>query len=203
MFAGSAVAIYQTNVKRLMAYSSVAQIGYIMLGVSFATVSGLTGGIIHLFNHALTKGGIFMALGCIAYRLGSVNLDDMAGIGRKMPATMLALVIGGLSLIGVPLTAGFISKWYLIRAALETGSWPIAVLVLLSSLLAVIYVWRIVETAYFRQPSRAVLEMSPAPLSLLIPTWVLIGGAVYFGIDATTTIDVAAAAAEQLIGGSR
>jgi len=200
MFAGSAVAIYQTNVKRLMAYSSVAQIGYMMLGISFGSVTGLAGGIIHLFNHAVTKGGIFMALGCIAYRLGSVNLDDMAGIGKKMPATMLAVVIGGLSLIGVPLTAGFISKWYLIRAALESDAWPIALLVLLSSLLAVIYVWRIVETAYFRQPSRVVEEMEPAPLSLLVPTYILIGAAVYFGIDATTTIDVAIAAAEGLLG---
>ena len=88
MFAASAVAIFQTNLKRMLAYSSVAQIGYMVLGISFANVNGLAAGIIHLFNHALMKGGMFLALGCIFYRIASVNINDMAGMGRRMPWTM-------------------------------------------------------------------------------------------------------------------
>ena len=121
MFLPSIVACFQTNVKRVLAYSSVAQIGYMVLGLGFVSVAGLTASILHLFNHALMKGALFLVLGAIFYRVGSCNIDRMAGLAKQMPWTMAAFVGGGLSLIGVPLTAGFISKWYLILAALETG----------------------------------------------------------------------------------
>ena len=121
MFVASAVAIYQRDVKRMLAYSSVAQIGYMVLGLSLATVTGLTGGIVHLFNHALMKSGLFLALACVVLRLGSTRLDDLAGLGKRMPLTAAAFVAGGLSLIGVPLTAGFVSKWYLVLGAHGEG----------------------------------------------------------------------------------
>jgi len=203
MFAGSAVAIYQVNIKRMLAYSSVAQLGYMILGISMANVSGVTAGIIHLFNHALMKGALFMAMGCIMYVIGSVRLDDMAGLGKRMPVTMAAFVAGGLSLIGVPLTAGFISKWYLIQAALEKGWWPIAMLIVLSSLLAVIYIWRVVEVAYFRAPPEGHEGISEAPLSMIVPMLVLVGATYYFGIDATTTLNIAHSAATVLLGGAQ
>lgn len=201
MFVGSLVAIYQLNIKRMLAYSSVAQIGYIVLGLSFDTVTGMAAGIIHLFNHAVMKGGLFMALGAVAYRVGGVQLGQMTGLGRKMPWTMASFVAGGLSLIGVPLTVGFVSKWYLIQAALEKGWWMIAILIVISSLLAVIYVWRVVEVIYFRPTGAVAQDVNEAPLSMLIPIWVLIGASIYFGIDATTTLDVAIAAARALLGG--
>ena len=91
MFVGSIAAIYQHNVKRLLAYSSVAQIGYMILGLSLLNQSGLTGGIIHLFNHALMKCGLFLAVGCIAYRIGSTQIADFGGLMRKMPITLLPL----------------------------------------------------------------------------------------------------------------
>ncbi len=202
MVSGSAVAIYQNNVKRMLAYSSVAQIGYMVLGISFATVTGLTGSIVHLFNHALIKCALFMALGCVFLRIGSVNIGDMAGLGRRMPVTMASFVVSGLSLIGVPLTVGFVSKWYLIQAALEKGWWPIAVLVLFSSLLAVIYIWRVVEVAYFRPAPEGGPAPAEAPLSMLAPMWLLTGAAVYFGIDATRTLEVAGGAAAFLLKGT-
>ena len=121
IYVASLAAIYQTNIKRLLAYSSVAQIGYMMLGIGFVSVTGLTGGIVHLFNHALMKAALFLAVGCAVLRLGSSDLADWKGLGRRMPITMAAFVLAGLSLIGVPLTVGFISKWYLILAALEAG----------------------------------------------------------------------------------
>jgi multicomponent Na+:H+ antiporter subunit D len=199
MFIPSLVAIFQTNLKRMLAYSSIAQLGYMVLGISFASTTGITATVIHLFNHAVTKGGLFMALGAVLLRTGSVSIQSMAGLGRQMPFTMAAFVAGGLSLIGVPLTVGFVSKWYLILAALEKDSWPVAFLILASSLLAVIYVWRVVEVAYF-QPAPEGREVEEAPLNYLIPTWLLIGASIYFGIDATHTLDVASSAAAYLMG---
>ena len=195
----SLVAIYQKNVKRLLAYSSVAQIGYMVLGISFVSVLGLTAGILHLFNHALMKGALFMSMGCVMYRVGSVRLEQMNGLGRAMPWTMAAFVVGGLSLIGVPLTVGFVSKWYLVQAALEQGMWPVAGVVLLGSLLALMYVWKVVEVAYFREVDPE-LGISEAPLSLLAPTWVLVLGNLYFGINASESVGVATRAAEMLLG---
>ena len=202
IFVASTVAIFQTDIKRMLAYSSVAQIGYMTLGISFATVTGLTAGIVHLFNHALMKGGLFMAMGCIMLSLQSVDLEDMRGLGRRMPFTMMAWVIGGLGLIGVPVTVGFISKWYLIRAALEQGWWWIGVLVLLSSLLALAYVWRVVEAAYFKEPIDPGLEVKEAPLSMLVPTWIVIGATIVFGLLTTRSAGVARMAAEALLGSS-
>ncbi len=201
MFVGSAVAIFQPDIKRMLAYSSVAQIGYMVLGIGIATTVGLTAGILHLFNHALMKGALFMAMGCVFLRVGSVRLEAMHGIGKTMPWTMAAFVTGGLSLIGVPATAGFISKWYLILAALERDWWWAAVLILLSSLLAIIYIWRVIEVAYFRPPSDAVAAAKEAPLEMLVPLWVLTVANVYFGLDTRVSVGIAEQAAQGLMGG--
>jgi len=200
IFVASIVAVFQRNLKRMLAYSSVAQIGYMVLGISFASATGLTAGIVHLFNHALIKGGMFMAVGCIVWKCGKSDLDDLRGAGKTMPWTMLAWVIGGLGLIGVPLTAGFISKWFLIGAAMERGWWPVAAAVLLSSLVAVIYVWRVVEVAYFEAPPEESDRVGEAPLSMLLPTWLMIGASVYFGIWTTLPVGTARRAAELLMG---
>ena len=200
ILAMSLVAIYQANVKRLLAFSSVAQIGYMVLGISFGSVLGVTAGIIHLFNHALMKGALFMAMGCVMYSVGSVRIEKMAGLGKVMPWTMAAFVGGGLSLIGVPATVGFVSKWYLVQAALERGLWPVAGVVLIGSLMALIYIWKVVEVAYFQSPDPD-HEIREAPLSMLIPTWILVAASFYFGIDASLTASVATQAAETLIGG--
>ena len=199
MFVASTVAIFQDSVKRMLAYSSVAQIGYMVLGLSLVTVDGLTASIVHLFNHALMKGALFLAIGCIAYRQSSFRIDDLAGMGRRMPWTMAAFTAGGLSLIGIPLTAGFISKWYLILAALAADEPLIAALIVISSLLAVIYVWRVVEAAYFREPPPGA-PTGEAPLALLIPTWVLIALNVYFGIETSLPVGVSEHAARALMG---
>ena len=202
VFSMSIVAIFQDDLKRMLAYSGVAQIGYIVLGISFASLTGLTAGILHLFNHALMKGALFLALGCVIYRLGSANLNGIAGLARRMPWTFGAIVIGGLSLIGVPLTVGFISKWYLILAALEQGFWWAAVAVLMGSLLAVVYIWRIVEAAFFRPVPAGQTQRAEAPLSLLAPTWVLITANLYFGINTDLTVGVAQRAAAWLLTGA-
>lgn len=199
IFVASTAAIFQTNVKRLLAYSSLAQIGYMVLGLSLASVTGLTAGIVHVFNHALMKGGLFLAMGCVLFSVGSVRLDDMKGIGRTMPFTMAAIVIGGLNLIGVPFTCGFISKWVLLIAALEADAWWLAALMLAGSLLAAIYMWRIVEVAYFHEPLDT--SRQEAPLGMLIPTWVMIIATVVFGLYTDLPLGAARHAAEFLMGG--
>jgi multicomponent Na+:H+ antiporter subunit D len=203
MIGGSAIAIYQHNVKRLLAYSSLAQIGYMVVGIGMESATGLAGSIVHLFNHALMKGGLFMALGCVYLRIGSVEIADLQGLAKRMPLTMAAFVAGGLSLIGVPLSVGFISKWYLVQGALEKGWWPAVVVILVSSILAIIYVWRVVEVAYFQPRPEGAPAVREAPASLLVPMWIMIGACYYFGIDATRTLDVAVGAAETLLGGIR
>jgi len=202
MIGASLVAIFQDNVKRLLAYSSLSQIGYMILGLSLANVNGLAGGIVHIFNHAMMKGALFMAMGCIVYRVGSVQIDALAGLGRRMPFTMAGVVVGGLSLIGAPLTVGFVSKWYLIQGALDRGLWPVALVILVSGLLALVYVWRIVEVAYFRPSPDGEAGVQEAPLSMLIPLGILSVVCIVFGIDATATMDVAFAAARALLGGA-
>lgn len=201
MFVGSAVAIFQPDIKRMLAYSSVSQIGYMVLGVGIATTVGLTAGILHLFNHALIKGALFMAMGCVFLRVGSVRLEAMHGIAKTMPWTMGAFVAGGLSLIGVPSTVGFISKWYLILAAIERDWWFVAALIPASSLLAIIYVWRVIEVAYCRPPSDAVAAAKEAPLAMLIPMWLLVAANVYFGLDTRVSVGIAEQAAQSLMGG--
>jgi multicomponent Na+:H+ antiporter subunit D len=196
----SIVAVFQEDVKRMLAYSSLAQIGYITLGIGLGSATGLTAGIMHLFNHALMKGALFLALAGVVYRTGSVSLTAMAGVGRKMPWTVGAFAAAGLSLIGVPLTAGFISKWYLVLAVLEKGWWAVAGLLVISSLIAVVYIWRVVEAAWFRVPDAAV-DVSEAPLSILIPTWVLVAANYYFGVETTITAGIASRAANMLLGG--
>lgn len=201
MFGGSLAAIYQTNAKRLLAYSSIAQIGYMTLGLAMNSETGLAGGLIHLFNHALTKGGLFLVVACVTWRVGTAELDDMAGLGRRMPVTFLAFAVGGLSLIGVPGTAGFVSKWYLVTAALEKGWWWLAVLILLSSLLAVGYVWRVIEVAWFRPPPDGDAGKLEPPPSMWVPAWILIGGTVLFGLWTEVTGSTAELAASILMGG--
>ncbi len=201
ILSASLVAIYQVEVKRLLAYSSVAQIGYMVLGIGLASTTGITGAILHLFNHALMKGALFLALAAVAYRMGSTALQDLVGLGRRMPWTMAAIVVGGLSLVGVPGTVGFVSKWYLVLASLEQGLWPVALLILLGSLLAVVYVWKLVEAAYLTEPQGEVV-VQEAPLSMLVPLWLLVIANVYFGVQTDVSVGLARQAAAVLTGGA-
>ena len=194
----SVYAIYQVDVKRLLAYSSVAQIGYMALGIGFASALGVTATLIHLFNHALMKGALFMAVGAIIYRIGACRMDNIQGLGRQMPWTFGAIVIGGLSLIGVPGTAGFISKWYLVLAALEQNAWLVVAVILIGSLLAVVYMGKIIEALYFKAATETNIGVKEAPILLLAPTWVLVIANIYFGLNTELTVGIAQHAAQVL-----
>ncbi|MEO1206937.1 MAG: monovalent cation/H+ antiporter subunit D family protein [Pseudomonadota bacterium] len=201
MFIASISAVFETNAKRMLAYSSVAQVGYITLGIGLANQSGLTGALVHVFNHGIIKTALFMGLGIAAYRIGTCRMTDLSGIGRTMPLTMGALVLAGLGLIGVPGTAGFVSKWYLVVGAVEQGWWWLAFLIVLSSLIAIVYIGRLTEVIFFREPTGAAAEAKDPPWSMLAPMLVLVLATVYFGFDTSWSAGIAATAATELLGG--
>ena len=199
----SAVAIFEGHLKRLLASSSVAQIGYILLGASFVSMAGLSASAMHIFNHALAKGGLFLAVACLAYQYRDLRLDQLGGAASRMPLTCAALLVCGLSLIGVPGTAGFISKWLLINAALESGpwGWGLIAVILVSSLMAVVYIWRIVEALYFGVPVEGDSPTSEAPLQLLLVTWLVAILNIYFGLFPQVPLELANSAAALLVEG--
>ena len=124
----------------------------------------------------------------------------MKGLGKSMPWTMAAFTAGGLGLVGVPLTAGFVSKWYLVTGAMDKGLTFLPVIILSGSLLAVIYTWRIVEIAYFQEPEETEHRVQEGPWSLVLPAWLLIGASLYFGVDASVSSWLANNAARALLG---
>jgi multicomponent Na+:H+ antiporter subunit D len=205
MIVASLIALYERDVKRLFAWSSVAQIGYITLGIGLDNESGLTGSIAHLLNHGVTKGAIFVLLGAVVLRSGAalVTVDSLGGLGRRMPLTALGLTIAGLSLIGVPGTAGFVSKWYLIVGALDRGLWWVAAVVVAASLIAVAYVWRVVEAAYLRPAGAGGAALGEAPAGMLAAALAMAVLCVYFGIETSFSIGGAREAAALLLGGGR
>lgn len=195
---GSFLAVFENNLKKLLAYSSIAQVGYMVLGAALLSVAGMTAGIVHMFNHALAKGALFMAVACIATQHGSLDIADMKGIARKMPWTMAAFVIAGLSLIGIPGTAGFVGKWQLLLAATDEGAVGVllALPVLAGSVLAVIYVWKVVESAYFGAGTD--VARREAPVHMLVMLWIVALANLWFGFVPALPLELAASAAEAL-----
>ncbi len=194
----SIVALFQRDIKRMLAYSSVAQIGYMLLGIGLVNVTGLSAALLHLFNHALMKGALFLAMGAVCYRIGNTFIDSMHGLGKQMPWTMAAFVVGGLSIVGVPLTTGFVSKWVLIQGAIENGWWPVVAVILVASLIAMLYIWRVVEAAYMKPRPEGAESITEAPASLLIPLWLLAAANIYFGANAQFSMELAQSAAKTL-----
>jgi multicomponent Na+:H+ antiporter subunit D len=201
----SAVAMFEGHLKRLLASSSIAQIGYILLGVSFVSMAGLSASAMHMFNHALAKGGLFLAVACLAYQYRDLRLNQLGGASARMPWTCAAFVVCGLSLIGVPGTAGFVSKWMLITAALENGAWgwALVAIILVSSLMAVVYIWRIVEALYFQAPIEGNDQISEAPIQILLVTGLVAVLNIYFGLFPQVPLELANSAAVLLLEGSR
>lgn len=200
----SLVAVFQTDLRRMLAYSSVAQLGYMVAGISLATQAGLTAAIVHIVNHALIKSSLFMAVGCIIYRVGHAHAPSFDDLLKRMPFTCTAFILSGVSLIGVPLTGGFVSKFALVEASMEKGWWIIAALVLVSSLLAVIYIGRVIEIMIFRKsrdPEPSPGGLREAPLLMLIPMYALVLLGTWFGVFGGDVIDLAGKAAEQLLQG--
>ena len=202
----SLVAIFQTDLRRLLAYSSIAQIAYIIAGISMATQAGLSAAMIHIVNHGLIKSALFMATGCILYRLGSVHIQSLRQLVSSMPITVGAFAFGGISLIGLPLTAGFISKWSLITAAFDKGWWWLAALILVSSILAVIYIGKVIQMTCFspkteNNNTHQDQVIAEAPTLMWLSTWVLLLASLYLGVNSEGFVALTLQGADQVLGG--
>jgi multicomponent Na+:H+ antiporter subunit D len=168
---GSLVALSQDNLKRMLAFSTIAQLSYIVLGAALLSPQGITGGMIHIAMHAFGKITLFFCAGAIFVATGKKNISEMTGIGRRMPITMSAFFIGALSIIGMPPCGGFISKWLLVMGSLEAGQMAVVVLLLFSSLLNAAYFMPVVYRAFFCPADEALFEsrVQEAPLFCVVP----------------------------------
>ena len=185
VLAGSILAMAQHDVRRMLAYSSVGQMGYIVLGLALGTPTALTGAVLHVFSHAVMKGCLFLVAGGIRWRTGIVRIADYAGMGRRMPLTMAAFVVAGLAMIGLPPTLGFFSKWYLLSGAVEAGAWVFVAALVLSSLMGLVYFFRVFEAAYLRAPEggpEATPPRQELPVHMLAPILVLMAAVVIVGL---------------------
>jgi len=203
MFFASLQAIFQTDVRRMLAYSSVAQVGYMLLGIGIATTASISAGYLHLLNHAIIKCGLFLALGAMWYRFGITRTEDFQGLGKTMPLTMGAFTVSGLSLIGVPFTAGFVSKLNLTLAAAAAGWWWAVGVIMLASILALVYIGRVLLLAYFQEAPMIdgkVVARNEAPWTMLLPMWILALASIFIGFESDAIVGAATRAAELLLG---
>lgn len=168
VLAGSLLALAQTDVRRMLAYSSIGQMGYVVLGVAIGNAAALTGALLHVVGHAVAKGCLFGAIGSLPRHTVQAEISGLAGASRRSPLTMAAFTVAALSLIGVPPTAGFFSKWHLLRGALDAESWVFATVLLVSSLMSAVYFFRVIEQIYFAEDPAA---PDPHPSETPRPSW--------------------------------
>lgn len=171
---GAMLALTQTDLRKMLGYLIVSEVGYMVGGVWLANANGITGAILHILNDAMMTLCLFLVAGIIGYRLGGSQFRDLQGMYRKMPLTMSAFTVGALSMIGVPPTAGFFSKWYLLLGSVEAGHWGFVVALIVSSLVNAVLFFRIIEISFFEPLSghhgeKQHVKIEEAPLSMLFP----------------------------------
>lgn len=186
---GAIMALAQIDLKRMLAYILVSEVGYIALGVGLANRNGLTGAILHILNDSFMMLTLFLVVGAIMYRYGKREIPQLRYLHRKMPFTMAAFVIAALSVIGIPPTCGFFSKWYLILGAIDANQWVFVAVLLISSLLNVVLFFRVIEHAYLEPEeehagggSKLAIAIEEAPFSMLMPILVAAAGIMVFGV---------------------
>jgi multicomponent Na+:H+ antiporter subunit D len=183
IIAGSVMAIAQKDIRRMLAYSSVAQICYIALGIGMANPLGLIGAMLHILNHAVMKGCLFQVAGSIRYRTGLYQIPRFAGLGRYMPWTMAAFTIAAVSMVGIPPAAGFFSKWYLVLGSIDSGNWIFVAVILISSLLNAVYFFRILDKIYtLPADNTEISKAKDPPKSMLIPVMTLAVSIIVLGV---------------------
>jgi multicomponent Na+:H+ antiporter subunit D len=184
----SIIAMQQDVLKRRLAFSTISQLGYITLGAGLFSAIGLTGGLLHIINHALLKITLFFCAGAIITVTGKKKISEMNGLGKQMPLTMIAFTIAAIGMIGIPPVNGFISKWYLIQGSLESGAWVIILVLIGSALLNAAYFLPIVINAFFKEGDFSRAEGPEAPLSMLIPILILVAGCLVIGTNLDLTV---------------
>ncbi|BDR86607.1 complex I subunit 5 family protein [Clostridium tetani] len=170
---GSFLALHQSNLKKRLAYSTISQLGYILLGILILNGNSLVGGLLHLINHAVIKITLFFCVGTIMYTRGKTDIDEIKGIGKEMPYTMWCFTISSISLIGIPPTNGFVSKWYLAQGGLLEGKVIFPAILLISALLTAMYLLPIITVAFFKKDEQhknvEKIEIKEAPKNMLVP----------------------------------
>lgn len=170
---GSFMALHQENLKKRLAYSTISQLGYIMLGLVVFSEDSFVGGMLHMLFHAFLKITLFFCVGAIMHYAHKTEISEIEGIGKKMPKTMICFTIASISLIGIPPASGFVSKWYLAIGGLELGVYFVPIILLLSALLTAGYLIPVITTAFFNgPPSNEVVVDEPGNL-MLIPIMIL------------------------------
>jgi len=169
ILAGSIIALRQDNLKKRLAYSTISQLSYIVLGAMILAPISITGATLHIVAHAFGKITLFFAAGSIYTSSKKTEVSQLAGIGKRMPWTMAAFSIGALSMIGVPPAAGFISKWYLLMGAFQAQQHIVIAVIVVSTLLNTAYFVPLIYAAYFRRDhSETILSYGEAPLPVVI-----------------------------------
>lgn len=186
---GSVSAIRQTDLKRMLAHSTVAQLGYIAVGIGLATPLALVGALLHVVNHAAMKACLFFVAGAVIEQARTKKIADFAGLGRLMPWSMVAFTVAAVSMVGLPPTAGFFSKWYLVSGAVGSERWLVAVVIVASSVLTLIYFLRILELIWFQTRDADAPTVVEARFAILAPVGVLAVAVVVLGLFNLVLVD--------------
>jgi len=184
IIAASLVAIFQDNFKRRLAFSTISQLSYIVLGAALLTPFAATAAIVHIANQAFPKITMFFVAGAIQRKTGKTTVHELAGIGYRMPWTMGAFSVAAMSFIGMPLFAGFITKWYLSLGALESADYWVLIVMVVSSMLNAAYFLPIIYLAFFKAPPGTEMHVDEAPPTLLVPILICAAYVIILGTTA-------------------
>jgi multicomponent Na+:H+ antiporter subunit D len=206
MFIGNLSALQQDDLKRLLAYSSIAQVGYILLGIATLTPAGFSASMFHIWNHALLKGMLFLLAGVVTFQIGTRSLKEMAGLGRMSPILAALFAFGALAMTGVPPFGLFWSEFLIVLSNLAVGSLMLdaaVVLMLVNLLISIAYYFRVIRMIVFTAPSSTVNGNSTAriPKLLLIPCVVLVALSLLTGLYPNMFYQPAADAVKALLAG--
>jgi NADH-quinone oxidoreductase subunit M len=199
MLWGGLMAFAQTDIKRMLAYSSVSQVGYILFGIMSLTVLGLTGGLFNIITHGVAKSLLFMSAGAIIYSTGIRDITKLGGLAEKMPITAIATLCGGLSIAGTPPFAGFASEWMIFAGGFKAGYTILAALAIAATIVTAGYYLRMVKRVFFGECPENLTHTKEAPLSMLLPMSILTFLTVAFGIFAFAPLQIVYPAAEAII----
>ncbi len=199
---GAFFAIFQEDIKMMLAYSTISNVGYIVMGLGLASQYGMIGATVHIFNHALIKATLFLGAGALMYKTGYRTLTDLRGVGKAMPLTSMAMSIGAISIVGIPPTAGFLCKWYIALGAFQAGQPAFGFALVFGALFIFIYYIRMVNSFYFQPPTHPeILEVGEAPVSMLFPVLLLAALCLVMGILGRIPLSFIEPAVTRMLGG--
>jgi len=188
MLIGVLLALAQTDIKRLLAYHSVSQIGYILLGIGLGTRLGLAGGLYHMVNHAIFKGLLFLCMGAVIYSTGARKLDNLGGLWKRMPITTSTCIIAALAISGIPPFSGFASKTVLAKATTDF-SFVLKFVMIITSALTFASFFKLISYTFFGEPKKQLITIKEVPMLMQLPMIVLAILCLLLGINAQFVMD--------------